>query len=88
MKKIALSKSGTRFGVTHREDQHAAVLAENEITRFALWRLDNDHWTHGRLVNLGLNAAGAQRRAACCDEQHQEIGHNGKDVSAPRRARG
>jgi hypothetical protein len=84
MKEIALRNSGARLGVTQREDQHAAVLAENEITRLALRRVDNDRRMHGRVMNLGLKAAGAQRRAACCDEQHQEIGHNGKGVSTPR----
>ncbi len=88
MTEIAPRISGARLGVTHREDQHAAVVAENEITTLAFRRVDNDRRLHVRFRNLGLKATGAQRRAACCDEQHQGIGHNGKGVSAPRRARG
>lgn len=87
MRKIALSSSGARLGVTQREDQHTAVLAENEIARLALRHVDNDRRMHGRLMSLGLNAAGAQRRAACCNEQHQKIRHIGKVVSAPEGAR-
>ena len=60
-----------------REDQNTSILADDEVALFAPRFMDDDRRRRPHRVNvrLGLSRAGAQRRTAGCNKQHQKILH-------------
>jgi hypothetical protein len=69
--------SGTGLRVGNRKDNHPAILAEKKIGRLALRRPDDNpcYMVRRRGPCRWLGRAGAQRRAACRNKQHQKVGH-------------
>ncbi|XUW93677.1 hypothetical protein OH764_36635 (plasmid) [Burkholderia sp. M6-3] len=64
------------------KNQHATIVAKNEVARLTSRLLDvNRRYVPRRLrLGLRLNSAGTQRRTACCEKQHHQVGHGMNSV--------
>lgn len=63
--------------MTARIHDQPAIRANAKVAGLTSRGLDDDSGTGAYGVRLWLRSAGAKRRGACCDKQHQKIFHRG-----------